>query len=63
VATGLAWTSVGGEILFIEADSHVCTGKLQLNRSAGRRDERVSAGALSYVRTKFGALWDSARLP
>src|SRR4029453_6073606 len=30
VATGLAWTSVGGEILFIEATRMFGTGKLQL---------------------------------
>src|SRR5690606_20131744 len=35
VATGLAWTAVGGEILFIEATRMHGTGKLQLTGQLG----------------------------
>ena len=44
VATGLAWTPVGGEILFIEATRMYGTGKLQLTGPARRRHEGVGAG-------------------
>lgn len=57
VATGLAWTSVGGEILFIEATRMYGTGKLQLTGQLGDVMKESAHAALSYVRTnaeKFG---------
>ena len=39
IAIGLAWTPVGGDILFIEATRMPGTGKLDADRLAGRRDE------------------------
>ena len=57
VATGLAWTSVGGEILFIEATRMWGTGKLQLTGQLGDVMKESAQAALSYVRTnaeKFG---------
>lgn len=57
VATGLAWTSVGGEILFIEVTKMFGTGKLQLTGQLGDVMKESAHAALSYVRTnaeKFG---------
>ncbi len=57
VATGLAWTSVGGEILFIEATRMFGTGKLQLTGQLGDVMKESAHAALSYVRTnaeKYG---------
>jgi ATP-dependent Lon protease len=51
VATGLAWTSVGGEILFIEATKMYGTGKLQLTGQLGDVMKESAQAALSYVRT------------
>jgi ATP-dependent Lon protease len=50
VATGLAWTSVGGEILFIEATRMFGTGKLQLTGQLGDVMKESAHAALSYVR-------------
>ena len=44
VATGLAWTPVGGDILFIEATQDERQGPAGAHRSARRRDEGVGAG-------------------
>jgi ATP-dependent Lon protease len=52
VATGLAWTSVGGEILFIEATRMHGTGKLQLTGQLGDVMKESAQAALSYVRTR-----------
>ena len=57
VATGLAWTSVGGEILFIEATRMYGSGKLQLTGQLGDVMKESAQATLSYVRTnseKFG---------
>jgi ATP-dependent Lon protease len=51
VATGLAWTSVGGEILFIEATRMFGTGKLQLTGQLGDVMKESAQAALSFVRT------------
>src|SRR5882757_6565263 len=51
VATGLAWTSVGGEILFIEATRMYGTGKLQLTGQLGDVMKESAHAALSFVRT------------
>jgi ATP-dependent Lon protease len=51
VATGLAWTSVGGEILFIEATRMFGAGKLQLTGQLGDVMKESAHAALSYVRT------------
>jgi ATP-dependent Lon protease len=52
VATGLAWTAVGGEILFIEATRMHGTGKLQLTGQLGDVMKESAQAALSYVRTR-----------
>ena len=41
LATGLAWTPVGGEILFIETSMMKGKGGLHPHRQAGRRDEGI----------------------
>jgi ATP-dependent Lon protease len=61
VATGLAWTSAGGEILFIEATRMFGTGKLQLTGQLGDVMKESAQAALSYVRSnaaKFGIAKD-----
>jgi ATP-dependent Lon protease len=50
VATGLAWTSVGGEILFIEATKMHGSGKLQLTGQLGDVMKESAHASLSYVR-------------
>ncbi len=52
VATGLAWTSVGGEILFIECTRMHGTGKLQLTGQLGDVMKESAQTAMSYVRTR-----------
>jgi ATP-dependent Lon protease len=57
VATGRPRTSVGGEILFIEATRMFGTGKLQLTGQLGDVMKESAQAALSYVRTnaeKYG---------
>jgi len=51
VCTGLAWTSVGGEILFIEATRMYGSGKLQLTGQLGDVMKESAQAALSYVRS------------
>src|SRR5262245_13204101 len=60
VATGLAWTSAGGEILFIEATRMFGTGKLQLTGQLGDVMKESAQAALSYVRSN-AAKYDVAR--
>ncbi|MCA9616628.1 MAG: AAA family ATPase, partial [Myxococcales bacterium] len=52
VSTGLAWTAVGGEILFIEATKMHGTGKLQLTGQLGDVMKESAQAAMSYVRTR-----------
>jgi ATP-dependent Lon protease len=56
VCTGLAWTSVGGEILFIEATKMYGTGKLTLTGQLGDVMKESAQAALSYVRTNSDRL-------
>ncbi len=61
VATGLAWTAVGGEILFIEVTRMFGSGKLQLTGQLGDVMKESAHAALSYVRTnaeKYGLAKD-----
>jgi len=51
VCTGLAWTSVGGEILFIEATKMEGTGKLQLTGQLGDVMKESAQAAMSYIRS------------
>jgi ATP-dependent Lon protease len=56
VATGLAWTSVGGEILFIEATKMPGASKLQLTGQLGDVMKESAQAALSYIRSRSKAL-------
>jgi len=50
VATGLAWTPVGGDVLFIEATAFEGEGKLQITGQLGDVMKESAMAALSYVR-------------
>jgi ATP-dependent Lon protease len=50
VATGLAWTPVGGDVLFVEATSFPGSGKLQITGQLGDVMKESAAAALSYVK-------------
>ena len=50
VATGLAWTPVGGEVLFIEATAMPGTGRLTITGQLGDVMKESAQAALSYVR-------------
>jgi len=54
VVTGLAWTSVGGDILFIEASLSVGKGKLTLTGSLGDVMKESVTIALAYLRAHAG---------
>ncbi|SDD58654.1 ATP-dependent Lon protease [Algoriphagus faecimaris] len=52
VVTGLAWTSVGGEILFIESSLSRGKGKLTLSGQLGDVMKESAVTALSYLKSK-----------
>ncbi|MDN3513457.1 MAG: endopeptidase La [Candidatus Brocadia sp.] len=56
VATGLAWTQAGGDILFIEATSMPGTGKLLLTGQLGEVMKESAQAAMSYIRAKLTKL-------
>ncbi|HWW49041.1 MAG TPA: endopeptidase La [Xanthobacteraceae bacterium] len=56
VATGLAWTPVGGDILFIEATRTPGSGRLILTGQLGDVMKESAQAALSIVKNKAGAM-------
>ncbi|MDH7502178.1 MAG: endopeptidase La [Verrucomicrobiota bacterium] len=56
IATGLAWTPFGGEILYIEATRMPGSGKLTLTGSLGDVMKESAQAALSYLRSQATAL-------
>jgi ATP-dependent Lon protease len=60
VATGLAWTPVGGQILFVEASRMPGSGKLTLTGQLGDVMKESAMAALSYVRANTER-WGIAR--
>jgi ATP-dependent Lon protease len=56
VAIGLAWTPVGGDILFIEATRMPGRGKLILTGSLGDVMKESAQAAVSYLRSQSGKL-------
>jgi ATP-dependent Lon protease len=56
VATGLAWTPVGGDILFIEATSMKGHGKMILTGQMGDVMKESAQAGMSFVRSHSAAL-------
>ena len=61
VATGLAWTPVGGDILFIEATRIPGSGKLILTGQLGDVMKESAQAALSIVKNRAAALGIDAK--
>ena len=59
VATGLAWTPVGGDVLFVEATAFPGDGKLQITGQLGDVMKESAAAALSYVKSADGGIPDA----
>ncbi|HEV2874099.1 MAG TPA: endopeptidase La [Thermoleophilaceae bacterium] len=59
VATGLAWTPVGGDVLFVEATAFPGEGKLQVTGQLGDVMKESAAAALSYVKSTDGGIPDA----
>ncbi len=63
VATGLAWTPTGGEILFIEASGMPGKGTLTLTGLLGESMRESAQAALSYLRSHAQAMGiDTAKI-
>ena len=56
VATGLAWTPVGGDVLFVETSRMTGRGKLQITGQLGDVMKESAHAALTYVRSNAAAL-------
>jgi ATP-dependent Lon protease len=56
VATGLAWTPYGGDILFIEASVSRGTGKLHITGQLGEVMKESAMLAISYLRARYKEL-------
>ncbi len=56
MATGLAWTETGGELLFTEATLMRGKGKLMLTGKLGKVMQESARAALSYIRSRTGDL-------
>ena len=53
VCAGLAWTPVGGKILFVEAVAMAGQGNLRLTGQLGNVMQESAAAALSYIRSRY----------
>ena len=62
VVTGLAWTQVGGEILFIESSLSRGKGKLTISGQLGDVMKESAVAALSYLRSNADKLGIDYRL-
>jgi ATP-dependent Lon protease len=56
VATGLVWTEVGGDVIFIEATKMKGTGKLSLTGQLGDVMRESAEAAVSYIRANAESL-------
>ena len=61
VATGLAWTPVGGDILFIEATATPGNGRLILTGQLGEVMKESAQAALSIVKNRAALIRDRSR--
>lgn len=61
IATGLAWTAAGGELLFIEATRMIGKGQLILTGQLGDVMKESAQAALSYIRSNAPLLGVDAR--
>jgi len=52
VATGLAWTQVGGELLFVEVALMPGTGKIEITGKLGDVMQESAKAAISYIRSR-----------
>jgi ATP-dependent Lon protease len=62
VATGVAWTETGGEILFVEATKMKGKGQLSLTGSLGEVMKESAQAALSYARVHAQELGIEAKM-
>ena len=62
VAIGMAWTPVGGEVLFIEASRMAGTGSLTLTGQLGDVMKESARAALSWIRAHAREYGDRSRL-
>lgn len=64
VVAGLAWTPVGGDVLFVEATSTPGRGRLRLTGKLGDVMKESSEAAMTYIRSQgeslglSGAFWE-----
>src|SRR6202022_600408 len=56
VATGLVWTPVGGDIIFVETTVMPGTSKLTLTGQLGDVMKESARAALSFVRSRINEL-------
>ena len=56
VATGLAWTEVGGDVLFVEAESFPGKGGLSLTGKLGEVMQESARAAVTYARANSDKL-------
>ncbi|MEM6273698.1 MAG: endopeptidase La [Myxococcota bacterium] len=56
VATGLAWTPVGGDILFVEASKMPGKGRFEFTGQLGDVMKESARAALTYIRANAGTL-------
>ncbi len=62
VATGMAWTPYGGDILFIEAKLIPGKGKLILTGSLGKVMQESATAALSFIKSRSTSLGIEAEM-
>ena len=56
IATGLAWTSVGGDVLFVEARQMPGKGPLTITGQIGKVMQESAMAALTFIRSNAGEL-------
>jgi ATP-dependent Lon protease len=61
VCAGLAWTSVGGKILFVEAAAMPGQGRLKLTGQLGNVMQESAMAALTHLRSRFAKTDEDAK--